>query len=58
MDQSEVVRIAVRATLAVVAATLACILALFLLAAAVSPRINVPGIHFSHHAVVSPRSAD
>jgi hypothetical protein len=58
VDEKEVIRIAVRASMAAIAAVLACIMALFLLAAAVSPRINIPGIHLSHHGAVSPRSGD
>jgi len=58
VDEKEVIRIAVRASMAAIAAVLACIMALFLLAAAVSPRINIPGIHVSHHSVVGPSSGD
>jgi hypothetical protein len=58
VDEKEVIRIAVRASMAAIGAVLACIMALFLLAAAVSPRINIPGIHVSHHSVVTPRSGD
>jgi hypothetical protein len=58
VDEKEVIRIAVRASMAAIGAVLACILALFLLAAAVSPRINIPGIHISHHSVVSSNSGD
>ena len=57
MDEKEVIRIAVRASMAVIGAMLACILALVLLAAAVSPRINVPGFH-APHSVTSSRSGD
>ena len=53
MDEKEVIRIAVRASLACVGTVVACILTLFLLAAVVSPRINIPGVHLSHHSVVS-----
>jgi hypothetical protein len=48
VDEKEVIRIAVRASMAAIAAVLACIMALFLVAAAASPRINIPGIHLSH----------
>ena len=48
MDEKEVIRIAVRASMAAVATVLACIMALFLIAAVASPRINIPGIHLSH----------
>jgi hypothetical protein len=58
VDEKEVIRIAVRASMAAIGAVLACILALFLLAAAVSPRVNIPGIHISHHSVVSSNSGD
>jgi hypothetical protein len=58
VDEKEVIRIAVRASLACIGTVLACMLALFLLAAAVSPRINVPGIHLPHHGVVTSRSGD
>ena len=58
MNEKEVIRIAVRASMAAIGAVLACILALFLLAAAVSPRINIPGVRVSHHGIVSPPSGD
>ena len=54
MDEKEVIRIAVRASMAAIAAVLACTMALFLLAAAVSPRINIPGVHVSRQSVNSP----
>ena len=57
MNESEVVRIAVRASLACIGAVVACMLALFLLAAAVSPRVNLPGIRVPHH-VTSSNSGD
>jgi hypothetical protein len=44
--------------MAAIGAVLACIMALFLLAAAVSPRINIPGVHLSHSSVVDSRSGD
>jgi hypothetical protein len=53
VNEKEVIRIAVRASMAAMGAVLACILALFLLAAAVSPRINLPGIRVPHHSAVS-----
>ena len=49
VNEQEITRIAVRASMACIGVTLACIMALFLMAAAVSPRINIPGIHVSHH---------
>jgi hypothetical protein len=58
VNENDVIRIAVRASMAVVGATLACLLALFLLVAAVSPQINIPGIHFSHHAIVHSPAGD
>jgi hypothetical protein len=58
VDEQEVIRIAVRASMAAIGAVLACIMALFLLAAAVSPRINIPGIHVSRNSVVNPPAAD
>ena len=58
MNEKEVIRIAVRASMAAMGAMLAAILTLFLLAAAVSPRINVPGIHVSRSSVVSPHGGD
>jgi hypothetical protein len=58
VDDKEVIRIAVRASMAAIGAVLACILTLFLFAAAVSPRINVPGIHVSRHGVVNPPAGD
>ncbi len=44
MNEQEIVRIAVRASMAAMGAMLACILAMFLMAAAVSPDVNIPGI--------------
>jgi hypothetical protein len=58
VDEKEVIRIAVRASMAAMGAMLAAILTLFLLAAAVSPRINIPGIHVSRHSVVNPHAGD
>jgi hypothetical protein len=58
MDDNEVIRIAVRASLACVGTVLACLLALFVLVAAVSPSVNIPGIHLSHHSVVRPPAGD
>jgi len=58
VDEKEVMRIAVRASLAVVGTVLACMLALFLFAAAVSPRINIPGIRLSHRSVVHSPAGD
>jgi hypothetical protein len=58
VNEKEVIQIAVRASMAAIGAVLACILALFLLAAAVSPRINIPGVHLSHSSVVDSRSGD
>lgn len=45
MQEQEIVRIAVRATMAAMGAMVAAIVVLFLLAAVVSPTINVPGVH-------------
>ena len=56
MNEKEITRIAVRASMAVIGVTLACIMAMFVMAAAVSPRINIPGIHLSHH--LTQRSGD
>ena len=58
LDRQEVIRIAVRSSLATVGAMLALIMALYLFAAAASPSINVPGIrlHSSGHA--GPPSGD
>ncbi|HVW35007.1 MAG TPA: hypothetical protein VHL53_20915 [Acidimicrobiia bacterium] len=56
MNEQEITRIAVRASVAVIGVTLAFIMALFVMAAAVSPRINIPGVHVSHH--LTPRSGD
>jgi len=58
VNEKEVIRIAVRASMAAMGAMLAAILMLFLLAAAVSPRINVPGLHVSRSSVVSPQGGD
>jgi hypothetical protein len=58
VDEKDVIRIAVRASVACIATMLACILALFLFAAALSPRINIPGIHLSHHGVVHSPAGD
>ena len=58
VDEKEVIRIAVRASMAAMGAMLACLLTIFLLAAAVSPRINIPGIHVSRHGVVHPPAGD
>ena len=54
MNEREIIRIAVRASLAAIGAMVACIVALSLMAAVVSPDINIPGIH----APRSPRSGD
>jgi hypothetical protein len=56
LNEKEIVRIAVRASMAAMGAMLACILAVFLMAAAMSPDINVPGIHLSR--VSGPPSGD
>lgn len=58
MDEKDVIRIAVRASMACIGTVLACILALFLLAAAVSPRINIPGVRLSHPGVVHSPAGD
>jgi hypothetical protein len=58
VDEKEVIRIAVRASMAAIGAVLACILTLFLLAAAVSPRINIPGVHVSRSSVVNRPAGD
>ena len=58
MDEKEVIRIAVRASMAAMGAMLACILTLFLLAAAVSPRINIPGIGVNPKSAVNSRARD
>jgi hypothetical protein len=47
MNEREIIRIAVRASLSAIGAMVACIVALFLMAAAVSPEINIPGVHLS-----------
>ena len=36
----------------------AAVLALFLVAAAASPRINIPGVHLSHHSIVRSPEGD
>ena len=48
MNEHEIVRIAVRASMAAMGAMLAAILALFLMAAVVSPDVNIPGIGAPH----------
>jgi hypothetical protein len=50
MNEREIIRIAVRASLSAIGAMVACILALCLMAAVVSPDVNIPGIR-------APRSA-
>ncbi len=50
LNEREIIRIAVRASLSAIGAMVACIVALSLMAAVVSPDINIPGIH-------APRSA-
>ena len=55
MHDQEIVRIAVRATLAAIGTTVAAIVALFILAAVVSPDINIPGIHVPHGSSISGR---
>jgi hypothetical protein len=47
MNEREVVRLAVTACMAAVGAVMALILSLFLVAAAVSPEIDIPGVHLS-----------
>jgi hypothetical protein len=44
MNESEIVRIAVRASMATLFAALACFMTLFLVAAAMSSDINLPGV--------------
>ena len=55
-NEKEIVRIAVQASMAAMGAMLACILAVFLMAAAMSPDINVPGINLSR--ISGPPSGD
>ena len=56
MNEHEIVRLAVRASMAAVGAVLACITVLFLLAAAMSSDINIPGVQVSD--VTQTRSGD
>jgi hypothetical protein len=58
LDHEEVIRIAVRASLATVGATLALVMALYLFAAAVSPSINIPGFHQKGNSLVGRPSGD
>ena len=56
MNEHEIVRIAVRASMAAVGVALACIMTLFLLAAAMSSDINIPGVRVGD--VTQTRSGD
>ncbi|HYH50224.1 MAG TPA: hypothetical protein VEG38_11825 [Acidimicrobiia bacterium] len=56
MNEHEIVRIAVRASMTVVGWMLLGIMALFLLAAAMSSDINIPGVQMSD--VTQSRSGD
>ena len=47
MNETEIVRIAVRASMATLFAAVACFLTLFFVAAAVSSDINIPGVQVS-----------
>jgi hypothetical protein len=44
--------------MAAMGAVLAGILALYLLAAAVSPQINIPGVRVPHHVISNGESGD
>ena len=56
MNEHDIVRLAVRASMTAVGWALACIMALFLLAAAMSSEINIPGVQVSD--VTQTRSGD
>jgi hypothetical protein len=58
LNEHEIIRIAVRASMAAMGAMLATILALFLMAAVVSPSVNIPGIGVPHGSSVNARSGD
>ena len=53
LNNDEIIRIAVKASLATVGATLALVMALYLFAAAVSPSVNLPGVRV-HNSVTRP----
>ena len=58
VNEQEIVRIAVRASMAAMGAMLACILALFLMAALVSPDVNIPGISLKKNSVFDRPAGD
>jgi hypothetical protein len=56
MNEQEIVRIAVRASMTAVGWALLCMTALFLLAAAMSSNVDIPGVQMSD--VTQTRSGD
>ena len=58
MNNEDVIRIAVRASLATVGATLAVLMALYLFAAAASPSINIPGVRLHGSSLTGRPSGD
>lgn len=58
LNNDEILRIAVKASLATVGATLALVMALYLFAAAVSPSVNIPGVRVHGSSVSRPTSGD